>query len=113
MVYIMSIYYPNTSGVKFNTKYYVQNHMEQCWNMFKHRGLRSWEVIQYRLSAEGEKPPHIIGVTLVWDSEQALNDAFGDPEAQSLLEDVPNFTNVLPVMFGGNIIGSSSPRSAL
>lgn len=113
MVYIMSIYYPNTPDVSFNTKYYVDDHMQQCWNMFKNRGLQSWEVVQYKPNAEGEKPPQIIGVTLEWDSAQALYDAFGDPKAQALLQDVPNFTNVQPVMFAGDILGSSKRQNSL
>lgn len=108
MVYVMSICYPNTPDIKFDTTYYLNEHMRKCWDLFKERGLRSFEVIKYESDDRGTKPLYLIGTTLVWSSAEALWTGFGDPEAQALLEDVPNFTNVQPIMFAGNVIGTST-----
>jgi uncharacterized protein (TIGR02118 family) len=73
-------------------------------------GLYAWEVVEYKASADGTKPPFIVGSTMVWHSAEQEQEALVSEDSKAVFADRPNFTNTTPVFMSGTVLGSSSTQ---
>jgi uncharacterized protein (TIGR02118 family) len=93
----VSVLYPNQPGGKFDLDYYVNTHvplvLDRCGSAVSPGGIE-------RGVAGGapgsEAPYHVVG-NLLFESPEAMDRALG-PHLQEILADIPNFTNIQPVM---------------
>jgi len=93
----VSVLYPNTADCKFDMTYYLTKHMPMvqqklgaaCKSMAVEQGIAG--------GAPGAPATYVAMGHLYFDSTDAFQAAFG-PHAQSILADIPNYTNTQPTI---------------
>jgi uncharacterized protein (TIGR02118 family) len=96
-VIVVNVLYPNAPGAKFDLDYYLQRHMPMVQRRLGaplqrvavERGLAG--------GAPGAPPPLLAAAHLYFESVEAFQGAFG-PHAETILADVPNYTNTTPLI---------------
>ncbi len=93
----VSVMYPNTPGAKFNHDYYRDQHMP----MVKAKmgaALKSYTVDKGLAGgAPGAPATYVAMCHLFCDSVETFQAGFG-PHAKDIMADVPNYTDIAPVM---------------
>lgn len=93
----VSVMYPNTPGAKFNHDYYRDQHMP----MVKAKmgaALKSYTVDKGLAGgAPGAAATYVAMCHLFCDSVETFQAGFG-PHAKAIMADVPNYTDIAPVM---------------
>lgn len=92
-----SALYPNTEGSEFDMEYYTNRHIPlvqerlgaACKGVAIEAGLGGLE--------PGSPPTYVVMGHLYFDSLEAFQTAFA-PYGEELAGDIPNFTNVQPVI---------------
>ena len=93
----VSVLYPNGDGSSFDHAYYLERHIpmvtgllgDACRSAAVERGLAG--------AAPGSPPAFAAMGHLVFDSVEAFEAAFA-PHAETILGDIPNYTNVTPTL---------------
>ncbi len=93
----VTVLYPNKPDAKFDMAYYTSSHMPMvkqkcgaaCKAIAAEKGLSG--------SEPGSKPANLAIGYLTFDSVDAFQKSFG-PHAAEILADVPNYTNINPVI---------------
>jgi uncharacterized protein (TIGR02118 family) len=93
----VAVLYPNNAGAKFDMAYYTSKHMPMvqqkcgpaCRSIAADQGIGG--------GAPGSQPAYIAIGYLTFESVDAFEKAFG-PQASEILADIPNYTNVRPVI---------------
>ena len=93
----VSVLYPNDEGKKFDMEYYCNKHMpmvqqklgDACKSVAVEQGLAGGE--------PGSPPTYIAMGHMYFDSVEAFQTAFG-ANAEELMADVPNYTDIQPVL---------------
>jgi uncharacterized protein (TIGR02118 family) len=96
-VIIVSVLYPNGPGKNFDHEYYLRQHIPMVQ---RHLGAPLQRVAVERGlagGAPGTPPPFLAAVHLYFESVETFQEAFG-PHAESILADIPNYTNTTPVI---------------
>ena len=93
----VSVMYPNTPGAKFNHDYYRDQHMP----MVKAKlgaALKSYTVDKGLAGgAPGAPATYVAMCHLFCDSVETFQAGFG-PHAKEIMADIPNYTDIAPVM---------------
>jgi uncharacterized protein (TIGR02118 family) len=93
---------PNNAAATFDMAYYTAKHMpmvqKKCGPACKSIGAD----LGVAGGAPGSKPAYIAIGYLTFESVDAFGKAFG-PHASEILADIPNYTNVRPVIQIGEI----------
>jgi uncharacterized protein (TIGR02118 family) len=93
----VSILYPNSEGSTFDMDYYCNTHIPMTAERLGPalKGV----TIEKGLSggAPGSQPTYLAAGHLLCDSVEAFQEAFA-PHAQELTSDIPNYTNVRPIV---------------
>jgi uncharacterized protein (TIGR02118 family) len=93
----VSVYYPNSAGVRFDMDYYVSKHIPMVQKKVG-PALKAVAVEQGLAGgAPGTPAPYIAVGHLTFDSVEAFQTAF-TPHAEAISADVSNYTNVQPVI---------------
>ena len=93
----VGVFYPNSEGAKFDMDYYLQKHLPMARQKVG-PALKSIAVEQGLAGGAPGAPNTYIAIGhLTFDSIDAFQASFG-PHAQAILADVPNYTNVQPVV---------------
>jgi uncharacterized protein (TIGR02118 family) len=91
----VSVFYPNEEGKKFDMAYYCSKHIPLCQEKF---GCRQVVVDQGLAGgAPGTSPTYVAMGHLYFDSLEALQTAFA-AHAAEIMADIPNYTDISPVM---------------
>lgn len=93
----VSVMYPDAPGARFNHDYYRDQHMplvkarmgEHCRSYTVDKGLAG--------GAPGEPATYVAMCHLYCDSVESFQAGFG-PHAQEIMADIPNYTNLAPVV---------------
>ena len=93
----VSVFYPHTSGGRFDIRYYCEKHMPlvirlvgaACKGMNVEQGIAG--------STPGAPPTYLAMGHLLFESVEAFEGAFGS-HAQEIMSDIPNYTNSQPVI---------------
>lgn len=103
----VSVMYPNKPGARFDHDYYKDKHMP----LVKARlgdALRYYTVDKGLGGGEPGSAPTYVGMChLFVDSAEAFQAAFG-PHAQEILGDIPNYTDLQPVMQVSEVVVENS-----
>lgn len=92
----VSVMYPKQDGGKFDYDYYMKKHIPLAKDRVG-SALKKVEVFK-GVGAPGDGPATYVTVAALWfESVEAFGAAFG-PHAAEILGDLPNFTNVQPVV---------------
>jgi uncharacterized protein (TIGR02118 family) len=93
----VSVMYPNKPGVRFDHKYYREKHLP----LIKRRmgAALQYYTIDKGLAGgvPGTPATYVAACHLLCDSIEAYQASFG-PHAQEISGDIPNFTDVTPVV---------------
>ena len=92
----VAVLYPHTPGSTFDVDYYKTVHMRLVQDKLTPLGLLGCEV-DAAVEAEGESPPYAAIGYMFFDSAQQFQAAF-DAVGDQLIADVPNYTNIEPVI---------------
>jgi uncharacterized protein (TIGR02118 family) len=93
----VSVFYPAGDGTKFDMDYYCKSHMAMvgqklgaaCKSMAVEQGLGG--------GAPGMPPTYAAMGHLYFDSVAEFQAAFA-PHAEAIMADIPNYTNIQPVI---------------
>ena len=93
----IAVIYPDSPGATFDHAYYTSKHMPMvqrlcgpaCKSIAADRGVGGAE--------PGSKPAHLAIGYLTFDSLAAYANSFG-PNAAQILGDIPNYTNIKPIV---------------
>ncbi|KAI1387640.1 uncharacterized protein F4822DRAFT_289287 [Hypoxylon trugodes] len=99
---IASVAYP--TGGKFDVDYYINKHMPFVQAKLSPHGLKAWRVAQYT----DPNAPYVIQAWLEFENDKQWEVAAASSEAKEVFGDVPNFTDIKPVLLVGSIVGSQS-----
>lgn len=91
----MSVFYPSGEGSNFDLDYYRSTHVPMA--------LKAWGLSDAEID-KGVNGPYVAAVHFRFESQDALNAALGLPATADVLADVPNFTNITPVMQMSEIV---------
>ncbi len=95
----LQAFYPNTDEGWFDHDYYVNKHAPVVHELLDPFGLVSFEVSRGTESLnEGEDAAYTCVVTCTFESREAMNEGFSGERQERLLNDIPNFTNVEPII---------------
>ena len=92
----VTVLYPKQDGGTFDYDYYLKDHI----NLVKDKlggALKNIEAGKGLGAPGGAPETYITHANLYFDSMDAFDAAFG-PNAEAILGDVPNFTNLEPVV---------------
>lgn len=98
----ITVSYPRTPTLKFNTEYYVNNHLaivDKHWRQF---GLKGWTVVQF---PDGDASGQHTQAILHFDSADQFDKAMA-ANIPEVMEDLKNYSNELPVRWYGKVLGS-------
>lgn len=94
------VVYPRSEGSTFDADYYVKSHMPLVATKWPQ--VTRWEVDL----AGADQPHHAVGYLYV-PSMEALGEAMASPATGDVMGDLPNYTNVAPQMYVGEVAASS------
>ena len=93
----VSVMYPNTPGARFNHEYYRDQHMPMVQARMG-AALKSYTVDKGLAGGAPGAPATSVGMChLFCDSVETFQAGFG-PHAKEIMADVPNYTDIAPVM---------------
>lgn len=93
----VSVLYPHAAGKKFNIDYYASKHMPMVRQKLG-AVVKKMEVEQGLFGGEpGAPPPYLAAGNFYVDSVEVFHSAFA-PHAAEIMADVPNYTDVQPVL---------------
>lgn len=94
----ISVMYPRQQGGTFDFDYYRDVHVPLVRRLWGGAGLVSGQALKGVAAADGaESPFYAIGL-IHFDSLEALNGAVAGAHAGEIMGDIPNFTNVKPIV---------------
>lgn len=93
----VSVMYPSGNGKKFDMDYYSTKHVELLGKLLG--DAIKGATIESGLGggAPGSEAPFMAIGNLYFESLESFQSAFG-PNAETIMADVPNYTNIEPVM---------------
>ena len=99
----VSVFYPNKPGARFDHEYYKDRHMplikarmgDACKRWTVDRGIGG--------GAPGEAPTYVAMCHIYCDSVESFQAGFG-PHAKEILGDIPNYTDLQPVIQVSDVI---------
>ncbi|MGH9718383.1 MAG: EthD family reductase [Candidatus Acidiferrales bacterium] len=93
----ISVYYPNSAGVRFDMNYYVSKHLPMVQKKVG-PALKSVAAEQgVAGGSPGSPAPYVAVGHLMFDSVDAFQTAFA-PHSEAIMADVANYTNVQPII---------------
>ena len=90
----MSVLYPAGDGITFDHDYYRDTHIPMCTTAFKCRAEID----------KGVNGPYVAGVHFYFDSMEGLGVVGASPELPTIMADIVNYTNAIPVQQVSEIV---------
>ena len=101
----VSVLYPSSPDAKFDMDYYLTKHVPMAAAKLG-GACKGGGVDQGRAGgAPGEAPPFVAMAYLLFDSLEDFQAAFL-PNADTFMEDMPNYTNIKPILQISEVMGS-------
>ena len=101
------VVYPNKLDGRFDLDYYLAEHMPLVARLYGDFGLISWEVEKGTSMSAKIAADYLLACNLCFDSMQNAKLALKN-EGGKVMKDVENFTDIVPVISFGEVIGASS-----
>lgn len=98
----MTAVYPAADGAEFNWDYYTSKHFDIVRETCGPHGLIAASAQQCMPGPDGSASPYVAVATLDFESAEKFQAAFA-AAAPTLMGDIPNFTNIQPVITAGPI----------
>jgi uncharacterized protein (TIGR02118 family) len=91
----LSVFYPKGEGSTFDHDYYRDTHVPMA--------LKAWGLSGAEID-KGVDGPYVAGVHFKFESTEAVGAAMAAPGTAEVLADVPNFTNITPVLQTSEVV---------
>jgi uncharacterized protein (TIGR02118 family) len=95
---VVSVLYPATAGARFDQAYYDATHIPMAKAAFATTGLIDVKVFAGLSAADGGPAPFVAMAHLTFESLEAMGASMGGPRGGEIRADVPNFTDIEPVI---------------
>lgn len=92
----ITVLYPNKPGVTFDFDYYLHKHKTLIERLYG-KGIRKLE-LRRGVSTQDNSPLPYVAVINIYIGSQKVFDAAAAKYTQTLIDDVKNFTNGVPVI---------------
>jgi uncharacterized protein (TIGR02118 family) len=92
----ITVLYPNSPGARFDFDYYLRHHKTLIERLYG-AGIGRYDVRRGILSPDGQAPTYI-AVIAIWIGSQEVFDDAAARHAPTVVADLPNFTNVQPLI---------------
>ena len=93
----VTILYPNSEGKTFNMDYYSKKHMPMIDSLFGDT-LKQYKIDNGIAGRAPEEPVPFLAIGyLYFDTLSDYENSFG-PNAKQILGDIPNYTNIQPIV---------------
>ena len=93
----VTVLYPNEDGKKFDMDYYADKHMPMVASLLG-ESLKGYEIDKGLSGRTPDDPiPYLAIGYLYFESVSAFQNSFG-PHAEKIRGDVPNYTNIQPIL---------------
>jgi uncharacterized protein (TIGR02118 family) len=89
----------------FDTDYYVCQHMRLVEKAWECAGIEGWQVLKFP-EVGGVKPAYHVSAVVTFDSPEGATKALTMADTEKVFEDVPNFTNLQPLLMSGEVYGA-------
>lgn len=94
---VFSVFYPATSGARFDAAYYNANHIPLVEQAFEATGLVGVQVFHGLSAGDGGAAPYVAMAHLSFESADALQASLTGPRAAEVFGDIAKFTTIQPV----------------
>jgi len=94
---LVSVLYPGDEGSRFDTDYYTRTHIPLVKQRWGSMGLTEVRLLRGLPGADGGRPPYQVIALLTFDSAASFGRA-ADAHGAEVFADIPNFTDVTPVL---------------
>jgi uncharacterized protein (TIGR02118 family) len=98
----ITVLYPSGPDAKFDFDYYKSHHIPLIMRLYG-KGVAKMEIRRTVSTADAPPAPYLAVINIWVGSQKAFDDAT-KKHAQELIDDVPNFTNMRPVILNGEIV---------
>ena len=102
----ITVVYPTASDATFDIDYYMKTHMPLVADNWKSFGLTGWKVVRYIGTATGDPPPYTVQAELYFSSVEDFQKAATSPSAETVMGDIPNFSNKQALIMIAEDIGT-------
>jgi uncharacterized protein (TIGR02118 family) len=92
----VSVFYPSGEGTTFDHDYYKATHVPMC--------CTAWGLSGATID-KGINGPYVAAVHFEFPSMDAFQAAMQAPGTAGVMADVPNYTNITPVMQISEVVG--------
>lgn len=93
----LSVLYPATEGARFDHGYYRDKHVPLA--------TKAWNPARVEID-KGVNGPYVAAVHFMFESNDALQAAFGSDQTAAIMADVANYTDLSPVIQTSEIVES-------
>ena len=94
---LVTVMYPNGQNATFDSDYYLQKHIPLVKERWTKHGLSNVQVLKGIGQPDGSPSAYQMMAVLTFGSLQEFKDA-GKAHGREIFADIPNFTNVTPVV---------------
>ena len=94
----VTVIYPSSPGATFDFAYYKSKHLPLLSERWGAAGLVGVEALRGVAGADGGEPPFLAQALLRFNSMESFQAALGGAHVAEIMGDIPNFTNVQPVV---------------
>lgn len=98
----MTILYPNGEDVTFDFDYYKNKHLTLIMDLYG-SSIRKFELRRGLSAPDGSRPTYVATIT-IWIADLEAFAKSGEQHSQTLIDDVPNFTDVMPLVQADEIV---------
>ena len=93
----VTVLYPNQDGTRFDERYYLDTHTPMLWARWGDLGLQEVRLLRGTGTPDGRPAPFRVIALLTFASAEALRHCL-KAHGREIVGDIPNFTDVQPVM---------------
>ncbi|HEU4627187.1 MAG TPA: EthD family reductase [Steroidobacteraceae bacterium] len=94
----LTILYPNSEGVRWDVDYYRTHHMPLIMKLYGEKAIKRFELRKGDKNMAGA-PPDYVGTVNIYIADQKAFEAAGTQHGETLRDDVPHFSSVMPTAF--------------
>jgi len=98
----ITVLYPNKPGITFDFDYYLKKHKTLIERLYG-KGIKKLELRRGVSTQDGSPVPYV-AVINIYIGSQKVFDAAAAKYTQTLIDDVKNFTNCMPVIQNDEVV---------
>ena len=94
----VTVTYPRCEGATFDFDYYQATHLPLVASRWRNAGLTGAQALRGTSAADGSAAPYLAIALISFDTDESMHAAMTGPHIGEIAGDIPNFTNVQPVI---------------